>query len=123
VAEAAATGAAGNLHIRVEVVVLLVAEAHNWNNLLGLSRRLLWPTPYLSLLASGSSIVKTRYGFRLVILQHLDLEGLGGWISIEGKDIAVGCSHMSPIFISNVAVVEASKTYGRGHEVFTDRHD
>lgn len=77
-AEAAATGAADNLHIRVELVVLLVAEAHNWNNLLGLSLRLLLPTPHLSLLASGSSIVKTRYGFRLAILQHSDPEGLGG---------------------------------------------
>jgi len=78
VAEAAATGAADNLHIRVEVVVLLVAEAHNWNNLLGLSLRLLLPTTHLPLLASGSSIVKTRYGFQLAILQHSDPEGLGG---------------------------------------------
>ena len=76
-AEAAATGAAGNLHIRVEVVVLLLAEAHNWNNLLGLCPLFLWPTPYLSLLASGSSIVNAS---RVSIGDPatLDLEGLGG---------------------------------------------
>jgi hypothetical protein len=51
VAEAAATDIAGTLHIRVEVVVLLVVGAHNLNSSQALSRRWLWLRLYLSLLA------------------------------------------------------------------------
>jgi hypothetical protein len=104
VAEAAATGIAGIPRIRVEAVVLLVVGAHNWNKSLVLSPRSLWPVLCLSLLVSDSSIVETQCDSRWAILQRLDPEGLWGQVSIERNGSAVESSHMSPKFISSVAV-------------------